>query len=139
MARKIALVACVSKKRTSPQAAKDLYCSDWFIKASNYALHHSDRWFILSARYGLVQPSAVIEPYNGTLKIMPQLKRKHWAERVMIDLKKILEPGDEVIFLAGISYREHLIEPIQQLGCVVQVPMEGLGIGQQLSWLNQYQ
>lgn len=136
MPKIVTLVACVSKKRDSPQPASQLYCSDWFVKAADYAAKHSDCWYILSAKYGLVTPDAIIEPYSETLKRMPRMKRRQWADAIVNHLKNILQPGDQVILLAGWSYREFLIEPIREMGCVIQVPMAGLGIGQQLHWLK---
>jgi hypothetical protein len=45
---------------------------------------------------------------------------------------------DEVIILAGRAYREFLVMwLVTFLGYTVSVPMEGLGIGRQLQWLNQ--
>ena len=61
MAKTIALVACVSKKNNRPMRAQDLYISDWFKKASAYADTISNKWYILSAMHGLVDPSDIIE------------------------------------------------------------------------------
>lgn len=132
----ITLVSCVSKKRTIPLPAQDLYLSDWFLKASTYAKKVGDKWFILSAKYGLLAPDKVIEPYNVTLKTMPVHSRRSWAGRVIQDLKPILSSGDMVIFLAGDAYRENLITPIQIIGCQISIPMQGLRIGEQMQWLN---
>jgi hypothetical protein len=66
----IALVACVSKKNTTPMPARDLYISAWFRKASMYAARVADRWYILSAKYGLVAPDTMIKPYDETLNKM---------------------------------------------------------------------
>jgi hypothetical protein len=52
----ICLVSCVSAKRTTPALAKNLYQSDWFIKARAYAESVGSCWFFLSAKYGLVRP-----------------------------------------------------------------------------------
>ena len=60
MSRKIALVACVSRKTPRPLPAQDLYVSDWFRKASAYARRVADEWYILSAKHGLVSPDTVI-------------------------------------------------------------------------------
>ena len=60
MSRKIALVACVSRKTPGPLPAQDLYVSDWFRKASAYARRVADEWYILSAKHGLVSPDTVI-------------------------------------------------------------------------------
>jgi hypothetical protein len=135
--KRIALVSCVKKKRCTPLPARDLYCSDWFQKASAYAPCIADEWYILSAKYGLVQPDEVIEPYCQTLNDMPVAERRAWAKRVWDDLEEKIEPGDQVTILAGVKYREHLIEPIQDLGCRVDIPMKGLRFGKQKSWLKQ--
>ena len=137
MAKRIALVACVSKKNSTPMPAQDLYCSDWFQKASAYAMRVADEWYIVSAKHGLVAPDKVIEPYDETLNRMPAAAQRVWAKRVLEDLDWILQPGDHVVILAGIKYRENLVGPICEMGCSVQVPMEGLGIGKQLRWLKQ--
>ena len=137
MSRTIALVACVSQKSDMPQQARYLYTSAWFRKASACAARTADEWYILSAKYGLVSPKTVIEPYNETLNRMPAAARRIWAERVMSDLAQRLGPGDEVIILAGQRYRANLLGPLQRMGCTVQIPMQGLRIGEQLAWLNE--
>ena len=137
MARKIALVACVSKKNSMPMPARDLYISDWFRKASAYATRVADEWYILSAKYGVVPPDTVIEPYDETLNRMPVAARRSWARRVLEDLDRVLQSGDHVVILAGVKYRENLVNPIQEMGCNVEIPMQGLGFGEQKSWLKQ--
>jgi hypothetical protein len=133
----IALVACVGKKKPIPSLARDLYISDWFLKASVYAARVADMWYILSAKYGLVAPGTVIEPYDETLNRMGVKARRAWARRVLADLKRVLQPGDRVVILAGGRYREGLMGPLRRMGCTVEVPMEGLRIGEQLRWLKQ--
>jgi hypothetical protein len=54
------------------------------------------------------------------------------------DCIKVLVPGTKVIFLAGKRYREDIIPFLTGKGFSVEVPMEGLGIGSQLSWLNRH-
>jgi hypothetical protein len=134
----IALVACVSKKKPTPMPARDLYTSDWFRKASAYAARVADRWYILSAKYRLVAPDTIIEPYDETVNRMGVAARRVWAGRVIKDLRRVSQPGDCMVVLAGSRYREYLIGPIHQMGCTVEVPMEGLRIGEQLRWLKEH-
>lgn len=133
----VALVACVSKKNPIAMPARDLYISTWFRKASLYASRMADNWYILSAKYGLIAPETVIEPYDETLNRMSAAARRAWARRVLADLEQVLKPGDHVVFLAGQQYRQDLIEPIRRMGGSVEIPMEGLRIGEQLHWLKQ--
>jgi len=132
----IVLVSCVSKKQNIPLPAKNLYISDWFQKASTYAQRIGDHWFILSAKYGLLPPDKVIEPYNVTLKSMSKYQRQVWAKRVMQDLMPHISPNDTIVFLAGQVYREFMEESLHRIGLHISVPMEGLRIGEQMQWLN---
>ena len=72
------LVACCGPRLKESAPAADLYISDLFKKARTYA-ERRGRWFILSALYGLLDPSAVIAPYDVTLKKMPAAKRREWT------------------------------------------------------------
>ena len=76
MAR-ICLVACVSLKDTSKMRAGDIYLSPLFKKAKEYAINNCDRWYILSAKYGLIPPDAIIKPYEKTLNKMRNLDLKN--------------------------------------------------------------
>jgi hypothetical protein len=76
----VVLVACCGPKLKEPVPAADLYISDLFKKARTYA-ERRGRWFILSALHGLLDPSAVVAPYDVTLKKMPAAKRREWVGR----------------------------------------------------------
>jgi len=117
--------------------ARELYCSDWFRKARAYAEKISDEWFILSAKYALLDPNQIIEPYDKTLRKMPISARREWVRRVLSSLDKVLHPQDCVVVLASVSYREFLIEPLRERGRCVKIPMKGLVFGKQLRWLGK--
>jgi hypothetical protein len=133
----IYLVACVGLKRAEPSPAQDFYCSPWFVKARRYVEGRSGRWFILSAKYGLVPPEARLAPYDLTLSTMPAEGRRTWSRTVLADLERLLVAGDLVTFLAGTRYREGLEPGLRARGVDIKIPMAGLGIGLQLQWLNE--
>ena len=54
-----------------------------------------------------------------------------------LQLEKVLLCNDFVYFVAFKKYREHLIAPVQSMGCNIEVPMEGLRIGEQKRWLKK--
>lgn len=132
------LVSCVSQKREQECAARDLYVSDLFRKARRYAEASGCSWFILSAEYGLVAPDQVVAPYERTLNTMGVADRRAWAERVARQLAAAVPDLARVVFLAGERYREFLTRHLAGRGVAVSVPMEGLRIGEQLSWLGQH-
>ncbi len=132
------LVSCVSQKREQPCAARDLYVSDLFRKARRYAEASGCLWFILSAEYALVEPDQVIAPYERTLNKMRAAERRAWGERVAAQIAKAVPDLSRVVFLAGERYREFLVGHLVGRGVEVSVPMKGLRIGEQLSWLGQH-
>lgn len=132
------LVSCVSRKQERACAARDLYVSDLFRKARRYVEASGCPWFILSAEYGLVAPGQVIEPYERTLNTMGVADRRTWAELVDAQLAEAVSNVSQVVFLAGERYREFLAQHLAARGVTVSVPMEGLRIGEQLSWLGRH-
>src|SRR4051794_5113257 len=63
LADSITLVACCGPKLGSPARAADLYVSQLFKKVRTY-VERRGRWFILSARHGLVDPNTVIARFE---------------------------------------------------------------------------
>src|SRR5437899_2180268 len=108
------LVSCVSKKRTTPSLARDLYISDWFLKARDYVESTGSPWFILSAEYGLVSPDQTVAPYERTLNTMSKAERNTWATRVKAQMEKRLPAADRIVVLAGQRYREFLMDYLRQ-------------------------
>ena len=131
------LLSCVGRKRDRASRADQLYTSPWFLKARSLAEERSDRWYILSAEYGLLEPSRIVEPYERTLNTMPKAERVGWSERVLAGLLARTEPNDSITILAGARYREHVVPRLRSLGYSVEIPMEGMRIGEQLQWLSR--
>jgi hypothetical protein len=130
------LVSCVSQKREQACAARDLYVSDWFRKARRFAEASGCPWYVLSAKHGLVAPDQVIAPYEQTLNTTRAADRRAWGERVAAQLAEAAPDLSRVVFLAGGRYREFLAPHLAGRGVEVSVPLEGLRIGEQLSWLG---
>ena len=103
----------------------------------NYAYAESlkpDAIYILSAKYGLVDPEKEIEPYEQTLNTMKSGQVKDWTLDVIDQMEgKVNFQKDEIIFLAGERYRKFLMPLCRN----AKVPLEGLGIGKQLGWLKK--
>ncbi len=134
---RIALVSCVKRKRSTTSAAQDLYTSDLFSGMRRYAERQADRWFILSAEHGLLEPERIIDPYEKTLNRMPKNERLAWADQVRLALLPLLHEPSTVLMLAGQRYREFLMPSLQAAGHIVEIPMEGLKLGFQLRWLKE--
>jgi hypothetical protein len=112
-----------------------MYISPLFRKMMAYAKTLSPkRIFILSAKYRLLTPDDLIDPYQCTLKDMKPAERRAWAEKVLSALRQNCDlDADEFVFLAGVPYRANLLPHIKHF----TVPMKGLGLGKQLRWLDE--
>ena len=118
--------------------AKDLYQSDWFLKARTYVESVGSCWFILSAEYGLVHPDEMIEPCEMTLDMMGVAERRNWSRRVQQQMDERMPDASRIVVLAGQRYREFLMDYLAGRAATVDVPMAGMRNGQQLSWLGKH-
>jgi len=131
---KVVLIQCVKKKKPYRCKVKDLYDSTWFHYAWCYAQSQKpDKIFILSAKYGLVDPEMEIEPYEETLNDKPNSEICTWASNLLDSLRQRTDvTKDTFVILAGEKYRRNLDDHLDK--CTI--PMKGLKIGQQLKWLK---
>jgi hypothetical protein len=133
---RICLISCASSKLPRETKAKELYTSPLFQYGRKVAERDYDRWFILSALHGLVDPEKRITPYNETLSNQSALERESWAANVLKDLLPKLQSGDTITFLAGDNYRNYLSAALTSKGFKCNAPLEGLGLGQQIHTLK---
>ncbi|APU89164.1 conserved hypothetical protein [Virus Rctr71] len=131
---RIALVSCTKNKKSGAHPAIDLYTSTWFRYATQFATKHCDEWRILSAKHNLLHPGRVIDNYDCSLHSMSATERQAWASRTADQILSTWNNG-EIVMLAGNIYRQHLIPLLGRYS--ICIPLEGLGIGQQIKWLKE--
>lgn len=132
------LISCTKTKLSVPAPARELYCSPAFQMKRRMAERLGNRWLILSAKHGLVEPEQIIAPYDETLTSMSVSHRRAWATNVMPPLLPIAHRAGHVAFLAGQRYVEFLIAPLVAGDVQVSEPLKGLRQGEQLSWLTKH-
>jgi hypothetical protein len=134
---KIALISCTKLKHDFECKAQDMYLpSNLFSKAREYVENKGyDKWFILSAKYGLLDPNELIETYNVTLNNMKANEIKEWSVGVFDKL--IQHSPTHIDFYAGEKYRKYIIPLLEMKGVDYNIPLKGLGIGQQMQYYNQ--
>lgn len=130
----VALIACSKSKAKGPAPARELYDSPLFRKSYRYVRSRSpEQIYVLSAKHGLVPDDEVISPYDRTLNDMSAEEVREWAESVLDSLRSNHDLTDtRFLILAGKRYRKHLLPEFGSY----EVPMEGLGIGEQLHFLK---
>lgn len=134
---RIGLVGCVKTKRATSALARDLYTSTLFTGRRRYVEQSCARWFVLSARHGLVRDDEWLEPYDETLNDQSAESKRRWAEKVLADLDALALDFRATTFEihAGNEYRSFgLVEGLRSRGATVEVPAEHLGQGEQLAF-----
>jgi len=115
--------------------AKDVYTGPPFKKNREYAEKFAEKWVILSAKYGYIEPSFIIPAdYNVTFKDITTepidfniLKRQ--VER------QDLANFDLVIGLGGKEYREAILASFPNRSNL-QFPFRGLSLGKAMSAID---
>ncbi len=144
--KRIVLISCVSKKKSTKSKAKDLYVSPLFKTSLAYAYSlKPDEIFVLSALHHLLDLEAEIEPYNITLSNIPKSIKKdglivlssaekiEWGKKVVAMLSERTDlQRDHFIILAGREY----IKPILPYLLNIDDRLRGMSIGKRLSYLK---
>jgi len=126
--KRIAFIGCSKRKKISPCQAKDLYQGELFKKSLRYCQQEKfDKIYILSAKYGLVSLSDIIQPYEKTLNTFTEDEKKNWSNKVK---QQILEKNisGEFWFFCGSNYHKYFEG---------EKPLFGLSLGYQLNWFNR--
>jgi len=137
---RVGLVGCVKQKGKTPAPARSLYVSPLFKGRRAYVERTCDRWFILSALHGVVDPESVIAPYDVTLNGLGVGRRRSWSAEVVTVLEQRLGT------LAGIDFEMHaganycdwgLVDGLRTRGGSVTNLTTGLSMGLQLRFYKQ--
>jgi hypothetical protein len=138
---RVGLVSCSKAKLDHAAPARELYSKSALFRGARCHVERTcDRWFVLSAKHGLVKPEQVLEPYNQTLNDASPAERRAWSATVLAQLQA--ELGD----LRGTTFEAHagaaylyfgLADGLIRLGAGVENPLDGLGLGKRLQFYGE--
>jgi len=139
------LIGCGGLKLDRPAAACELYTGPLFRAAHTHAEASGVPWAILSARYGLVMPNQVIEPYDTRLVgSRGRTPRSNNISRAQVGLQigRWLGASRPAIIEvhAGVAYARWArlaLDLALVHGVEIVAPLHGLQVGERLSWYRQ--
>lgn len=134
----VVLIGCVKTKLPTPAPARNLYTSPLFTRRRAYAERSKAPWFILSSKWGLIEPDQIIAPYDMYLDAQPTSYRRAWGEFVVEQLRLTcpLKAGSVVEIHAGGAYLAAVKTPLEALGHMVTAPVDASSLGQILQWYD---
>ena len=121
--------------------AKNLYVSALWRCRRKYAEQSGVPWYILSAKYGLVNPDTRIAWYDVSLGDLPAADRRAWSGRIVDTLvaRYASVAGTVVEIHAGMDYVDFgLASGLSAAGIAVQRPLLGIPIGRHLAWYKEH-
>ena len=121
ISKDVLLISCGKHKKTVPCKAKEMYVSERFIRLKQIAEKSGNNWYILSAKYGLLSPEQIIEPYDLRLSKCSAQYLKQWAGQVM---KEISKYGKDTFFLimADKEYAQFIVPLLANQGYMISSP-----------------
>ena len=133
------VIPCAKEKLPHAAMAKDIYITQPFKRAKRLVESCGVDWFIFSAKYGLLYPTSVIEPYdltiwhNNNMKAankqkgtpLPPLADPLEIKILKEQANKILQNYDRRIYLMSRKYCEGLIQGEQPMYNMVFIKQQG--------------
>lgn len=124
------LIQCTNTKRDHEAPARMLYDeSAYFRKMRAWAESRQGRWYILSAKHGLLSPDEPVAPYDERGLSEEQ------AEQIAFELDE--RAISRVYVCAGRDYLDTLTPALESVYIDVVDPFGGLGIGERMSKLKE--
>ena len=118
----VILVSGAGAQLSEPAAARDLYVSPLFARRRARAEASGVPWFIVSGRWGLLDPGDVLAPYSFSFAQQPGSYQRAWGRFVaeQLCLVSSVGRGDVVEICTGTAYAAALTAPIEYLGARVR-------------------
>ena len=119
-----------------PMPAREAYTGGPFKVNRQYAERVGDRWIILSAKYGFIEPTTLITQCEVTFK-----KKSTNPVSISIPKNQITDLGllefDQVIALGGKEYRSVVEEAFAGSAAKLMFPFSGLTVGKAMRAVKQ--
>ncbi len=132
----LVIVSCGKRKvwdrhpTVGPVRAKDAYIGAPFKVNRRYAEKFADRWVILSAKYGFIDPDFVI-PGNYSVTFRDPRTNPISVESLVEQIRrKGLDKFDKVVVLGGRDYVNVVREAFKGFDVRVAAPTLGLPLGE---------
>jgi len=133
--RRIGVLHLVSggpRQQPRPEAARDLYDGLWFRSARARAERAGDAWFILSARHGLLDPEARVQPYADRLEGRSAAAMRAWVTLTTERMERMLPEAGRVVLLCDREPPPELLRWLRVRYPEVETPLAGLNTAAQV-------
>ncbi len=132
------IIGCSKEKALIPKKAAELYISDRFLAAKEFASYIATPWLILSAKHGILEGHEKIAPYDYKLNDMSNDEQYVWAKRAAQDILKVTTQNDNVIFIGDEYYFSKIKNILTENKLNVFLPLEYVKKINHTDWLRTF-
>lgn len=103
-------VPCGKRKVNHKTEARDMYIGSYFKECYNTAnlIYPENHIYILSAKYGVLKATDLIEPYDVTFKDMNKKEKEEYKRRINEQLKNMFSKDIQLISFLPKKYNEFI-------------------------------
>jgi hypothetical protein len=135
--RTVVVISCGRNKKQTKDKVSELYTSQRFRLSRHLAERLGLQYFVVSAKHGLLEPTATIEPYDVSLETLSGEQRVAWAKDVLNRLLSASKKTVHVISLADDEYAAPLRDLFNEKKIPVTQPLEGFSKEARLALLKE--
>lgn len=135
---KVAVINCGSAKQYKKCAAKDLYIGSLFVASRQFCESNYDHWCILSAKYHVLMPDDIVEPYEAFLTKFSKEDKQKWGKITAEQLLSKFPEDTEFDFYVSQSYINDTLKYLDSAGRVYNTYLNDLGMGYKIQWFKNH-
>ena len=120
----LCIIACGKNKRKVKSKASELYIGTSFVVRRDWAKSNFENWCILSAKYGIVFPDDILDPYDVSIKDLSNEQRKRLFEKSLMIIQNNLPSVNHFYLILPAGYAE-FSKYLDRIGDVI-FPTKGL-------------
>lgn len=135
----VTVINCGADKQSKQCAAKDMYVGSLFVASRKYVESmYGKNYCILSAKYHVLFPEDIIEPYDMFLGNFKKSEKEYWWS---ISAEQLLNkyPKDTVFhFYVGQDYIKGILPILDKEKRKYEYYLNNLGMGYKIQWFLQH-
>lgn len=132
LAGTVGIIPCTNQKSDTPGPAREVWIGAHFQLVLAHAELFYERVYVMSYKYGFIEPDFHIEPYDVDMKTAKAADRIRWWFMMRHHIKQLAETKPLLVALyTGTYERDRIMREFVKHGTnQIVLPFEGMSIGQ---------
>jgi hypothetical protein len=127
----LVVIGCSGEKSSAASPAVTLYRSRRFHASIRWAERVGAPWVVLSAKHGILDPDAIIDPYDVHLSNLTAEEQTAWAEKAAESLRLRTAESAKLVFLCDDVYTRPVAKCLRPAGRHCFTPLDGVAVADQ--------